>query len=180
MAAGDNLTAVACGECSEEIAWPQLEGVVEPLVLSKLLQRRQAEEVNVAGLEGLVTCPFCPYATVMENEADKVLVCRNPACGRESCRLCRESNHVPLRCDEVEKTEGARKEIEENLTQAMIRECHKCHKKVSFVIVQMLSLPSSFSSSKKKAATRWRVRAGRRCATSASSPSRTTPTSMAR
>jgi hypothetical protein len=30
---------------------------------------------------------------------------------RESCRLCRETNHVPLRCDEVEKTEGVRKEI---------------------------------------------------------------------
>ena len=154
VAAGDNLTAVACGECSEEIDWQQLERVVDPVVLSKLLQRRQAEEVNVAGLEGLVTCPFCPYATVMENEADKVLVCRFPACGRESCRLCRESNHVPLRCDEVEKTEGARKEIEENLTQAMIRECWNCHKKVRLVNVVMFCSCFSCSSSKKRAATR--------------------------
>ena len=78
-------------------------------------------------------CPFCHYCTVMENPEDKVLICRNPDCGRESCRLCKESNHVPLRCDEVEKTEGTRKEIEEKLTEAMIRECWKCSKKVMSV-----------------------------------------------
>jgi hypothetical protein len=30
---------------------------------------------------------------------------------------------VPLRCDEVDKTEGVRENIEEKLTQAMIRQC---------------------------------------------------------
>merc|ERR1719370_2211796 len=99
------------------------------VILSKMLQRRQAEEVSGAGLEGLVKCPFCHYCAVMENPEDKVLICRNPDCGRESCRLCKESNHVPLRCDEVEKTEGTRKEIEEKLTEARIRECWKCSKK---------------------------------------------------
>ena len=93
------------------------------VVGSKLLQRHQRQEVDRAGLEGLVDCPFCEYATVMEGEADRVLVCRNPDYGRESCRLCRETNHVPLRCDEAEKTEGVRKEIEEKLTEAMIRQC---------------------------------------------------------
>ena len=130
VAAGENKTGVTCPQCDEEVEWRHLEMVVDPVILSKMLQRRQAEEVSGAGLEGLVKCPFCHYCTVMENPEDKVLVCRNPDCGRESCRLCKESNHVPLRCDEVEKTEGARKEIEENLTQAMIRECWSCHKKV--------------------------------------------------
>ena len=37
---------------------------------------------------------------------------------------------MPLKCDEVEKTEGTRKEIEEKLTEAMIRECVRCNKKV--------------------------------------------------
>ena len=92
----------------------------------------------------------------MENPEDKVLICRNPDCGRESCRLCKESNHVPLRCDEVEKTESTRKEIEEKLTEAMIRECWKCNKKVPskrsethFTAYFFL-----FSSSKWKVATR--------------------------
>ena len=93
---------------------------MEPRLLSKLLQRRQRREVDGARLEGLVDCPFCEYATVMESEADSVLVCRNPDCGRESCRLCRETNHVPLCCHEVKKTEGVRKQIEEKLTDAMI------------------------------------------------------------
>jgi TRIAD3 protein (E3 ubiquitin-protein ligase RNF216) len=61
--------------------------VVEPRLLSKLLLRRQRQEVDGAGLEELVDCPFCEYATVMESEADRVLVCRSLDCGRESCRL---------------------------------------------------------------------------------------------
>ena len=132
---GDNKTAVEClGQCRQEIHWQQLARALDPVLLSKLLQNRQAEEVNEAGLEGLVSCPFCPYQTVMEGEADKVLVCRNPDCGRESCRQCRETNHVPRRCDEVEKTEGVRKEIEEKLTLAMIRKCWKCNNKVTIFI----------------------------------------------
>ena len=130
VAAGENKTSVACPQCDEEVEWRHLDKVVDPVILSKMLQRRQAEEVSGAGLEGLVKCPFCHYCTVMENPEDKVLICRNPDCGRESCRLCKESNHVPLRCDEVEKTESTRKEIEEKLTEAMIRECWKCNKKV--------------------------------------------------
>ena len=130
VAAGENKTGVTCPQCDEEVEWRYLDKVVDPVILSKMLQRRQAEEVSGAGLEGLVKCPFCHYCTVMENPEDKVLICRNPDCGRESCRLCKESNHVPLKCEEVEKTEGARKEIEEKLTEAMIRECWKCSKKV--------------------------------------------------
>ena len=133
VAAGENKTGVACPQCDEEVEWRHLDKVVDPLLLSKMLQRRQAEEVSGAGLEGLVKCPFCHYCAVMENPEDKVLICRNSGCGRESCRLCKESNHVPLRCDEVEKTEGTRKEIEEKLTQAMIRECWKCNKKVGYI-----------------------------------------------
>ena len=127
---GEEKTQVVCpGDCEQEFSWRQLELALEPNLLSMLLKKRQAKEVSGAGLEDLVACPFCPYLAIMENKEDKVLVCRNPECGRESCRLCRESNHIPLRCDEVEKTEGARKEIEEQLTQAMIRECWKCSKK---------------------------------------------------
>jgi len=132
VAIGDGKTIIEClGHCSEEIGWQELQKALAPNVLSKLLQRRQAEEVGAAGLESLVTCPFCPYQTIMENMDDKILACRNPDCGRESCRLCKEPSHVPLRCDEVEKKdeEEARKKIEEQLSEAMIRECWKCKAK---------------------------------------------------
>ena len=129
VAIGDGKTVMEClGHCKEEIVWQELQKVLTPNVLSKLLQRRQAEEVGAAELENVVTCPFCPYVTIMENKDDKVLVCRNPECGRDSCRLCQEPNHVPLRCDEVEKKdeEEERKKIEEQLSEAMMRECWKC------------------------------------------------------
>ena len=131
VAMGNNKSMVEClGQCQEPIDWQQLSRTLDPSLLSKLIKKWQAEEVSEAGLEGLVSCPFCPYQTVMEGEADKVVVCRNPDCGRESCRMCKLSNHVPLRCDEVEKTEGLRKEIEEKLTEALVRECWKCKNKV--------------------------------------------------
>jgi len=130
VAMGEGRTRVAClGQCDEEISWQQLSRALQPNVLSKLIQKRQAAEVAEAGLEGVVACPYCPYLTIMDNMEDKVLVCRNPDCGRESCRLCREPNHIPLRCEEVEKGEQARKMVEEKLTMAMLRECVKCMNK---------------------------------------------------
>ncbi|XP_023346206.1 uncharacterized protein LOC111715163 isoform X4 [Eurytemora carolleeae] len=132
VAIGDGKTIIEClGMCSEEISWQELQRALTPNVLSKLLQKRQAAEVATAGLEGIVTCPFCPYMTIMDDVNDKILVCKNPDCGRESCRLCKEPNHVPLRCEEVESRdeETQRKKIEEKLSQAMIRECHKCKTK---------------------------------------------------
>lgn len=87
VAIGDGKTVIEClGHCKEEIGWQELQKVVAPNVLSKLLQRRQAEEVGAAEMENMVSCPFCPYVTIMDNPDDKVLVCRNPECGRDSCR----------------------------------------------------------------------------------------------
>lgn len=44
------------------------------------------------------------------------------------CRLCKEPNHIPLRCDEIEKGVELemRKFIEEHVTEAMIRKCPRC------------------------------------------------------
>ena len=60
----------------------------------------------------------------MENLDDKVLVCRNPECGRDSCGLCQEPNHVPLWCDGVREKaeEEERKKIEQQLSAAMMRD----------------------------------------------------------
>jgi hypothetical protein len=45
-----------------------------------------------------------------------------------NCRLCKEPNHIPLRCDEVEKGVELemRKFIEEHVSEAMIRKCPRC------------------------------------------------------
>jgi len=129
VAMGNGKSGVECmSECREEISWRQLGRALEPSVLQKLEQRRQTEEVMSAGLEKLVSCPFCPYQAIMEDSHDKVLVCRNKECGKESCRKCGKVNHVPMRCEEVPEVEKARKRIEEKLTMAMLRECWQCKK----------------------------------------------------
>ena len=48
MAAGENKTGVACPQCDEEVEWRHLDKVVDPVLLYKMLQRRQAEEVSGA------------------------------------------------------------------------------------------------------------------------------------
>ena len=51
------------------------------------------------------------------------LVGKNPECMKESCRLCKELSHIPLRCEEVEKKEEAllRTKIENKMTDALLR-----------------------------------------------------------
>merc|ERR1712142_120472 len=80
------------GQCDSEVDVNQLQKVVKPNVLSKLMVIRQAEELKSAGLENLVSCPYCPYQTIMDNQDDKVMRCLNPECGRDSCRLCKHSS----------------------------------------------------------------------------------------
>jgi TRIAD3 protein (E3 ubiquitin-protein ligase RNF216) len=51
-------------------------------------------------------------------------------------RLCKEPNHIPLRCDEVEKGVELemRKFIEEHVTEAMIRKCPRCTQVQEFYV----------------------------------------------
>lgn len=48
-----------------------------------------------------------------------------------SSRNCHEESHVPLRCEEVERPKDLkiRTEIEEKMTEALVRTCPKCGKK---------------------------------------------------
>jgi len=96
---------------------------------SNIQALRQAE---AAGGK-LEQCPFCDFAVFMDTtpEENKVFVCLNEECGKESCRLCREENHIPLRCDEVEKKAQThhRTAVEERMSEAMIRYCPSCKAK---------------------------------------------------
>ncbi|XP_073953522.1 E3 ubiquitin-protein ligase RNF216-like, partial [Choristoneura fumiferana] len=128
---GDGETQVPCFlNCGSEFSMSTLQKVLPPAKFSILLQKRQAAEVLAAGLEGLVSCPFCPFASIPP-EGDKVFKCLNPECMKESCILCKEPNHVPFNCGQQEKKDKARKYIEEKMTQALTRSCYQC-KKVFF------------------------------------------------
>lgn len=130
---GQGRTHFPClaGDCSSCFALPTLKRALRPKTFDLLLRRMQEEEIEQAGLEDLVKCPFCTFATIMPNKDDRVLCCRNPDCMRESCRLCREPNHVPLRCEEVERQGETdwRTFVEMRVSEAMLRTCYNCKKR---------------------------------------------------
>eukprot|EP00092_Neocalanus_flemingeri_P046553 GFUD01052404.1.p1 GENE.GFUD01052404.1~~GFUD01052404.1.p1 ORF type:complete len:647 (-),score=285.05 GFUD01052404.1:100-2040(-) len=129
---GDSKSIISCLiTCGEDIPLAVLQLVLPAAMFSKLVQRRQLEEVQAAGLEDLVQCPACSFATIMPDPEDKVIICGNQECGKHTCRICGEESHVPLSCDEVEKDGEvvARTNLEDAMTKAMVRECVKCKKR---------------------------------------------------
>ncbi|WAR19597.1 RN216-like protein [Mya arenaria] len=101
-----------------------LQSVLSPAVFSMALRKLQEEEIRQAGIPDLVACPFCSFATIMADPEDKLFRCLNP-------ELCQEPNHIPLRCNEVEKqgVTGIRTFIEMKVSESMLRVCPKCHKR---------------------------------------------------
>ncbi|KAG0053302.1 hypothetical protein BGZ83_001341 [Gryganskiella cystojenkinii] len=106
-------------------------------VFQGLLRARQQSELKMAGLEGLVECPFCSYAAVIENEDDKEFRCEAPKCKRVSCRLCKEPTHIPQSCEESRKEKHkdnvltVQHKVEEQMSEALIRECAQCCNKMT-------------------------------------------------
>ncbi|RUS69907.1 hypothetical protein EGW08_022329 [Elysia chlorotica] len=129
---GEMKTKFPCltGECEQNIPLSILQAVIPANLFSKIVSRMQEEEILQANISDLVSCPFCPFATIMPNPDDKVFKCLNPECLKESCRLCQEPNHIPLRCNEVEKKSetNMRTFIENRISEAVMRKCHKCGK----------------------------------------------------
>ncbi|XP_060070591.1 uncharacterized protein LOC132550525 [Ylistrum balloti] len=130
---GDGKSSFPClsDNCVYHFPLPVLQAVMSPNMFSILLRRMQEEEVKQAAIPDLVSCPFCSFATIISNPDDKVFKCLNPECLKESCRLCGEPSHIPLRCNEVEKQgeTDMRTYIETRVTEAMLRKCHRCHKR---------------------------------------------------
>ncbi|KAL8617652.1 hypothetical protein ACOMHN_047898 [Nucella lapillus] len=132
VAFGDGKTTFPClsGYCEHQFPLSVLKESLPSAMFSKMLRKLQEEEVRQAGIADLVECPFCSFATIMPDPHDKVLHCLNPECLKDSCRLCREPEHMPLRCEEVERQSetAMRTFIERRVTEAMLRKCHRCGK----------------------------------------------------
>lgn len=90
---------------------------------------KQIEEVKAAGMEDLEVCPFCDFATIPA-AADKLFTCLNSECMIESCRLCKEPSHLPLKCSEVEKDDEVKRRVyvENKMSAALIKKCYNCQK----------------------------------------------------
>ena len=59
-----------------------------------------------------------------------MLHCQNPECLKSSCTQCGLADHIPLRCDEVEKDDqvALRTRVEQEMTAALLRACWRCRK----------------------------------------------------
>eukprot|EP00742_Colponemidia_sp_Colp-10_P006551 GILJ01007021.1.p1 GENE.GILJ01007021.1~~GILJ01007021.1.p1 ORF type:complete len:417 (-),score=44.31 GILJ01007021.1:74-1159(-) len=126
-----SFKCIEMGGCAAVFPDSVMQRVLPPSVFQSHMERVQADELRKVEISDLVSCPFCHFAIIMPDPNNKVLACQNPSCMKESCRLCREPNHIPLRCDEVIK-QGQRRildKLEEELTSALIRTCYKCKKR---------------------------------------------------
>ncbi|KAF2884008.1 hypothetical protein ILUMI_22126, partial [Ignelater luminosus] len=133
VAFGDGKLEFFClNTCSSFFSLRTLQAVLDSKMFSKVIQKKQLQEVKAAGIEDLEICPFCDFATIPP-PGDKIFHCLNPECLRETCRLCKEPAHLPLRCEEVEKEEEVdiRTYIENKMTEALLRKCYKCG--ISFI-----------------------------------------------
>ena len=63
-----------------------LKRVLSPRMFTLLQMKIQEAEIEAAGIEDLVSCPFCTFASIVPNKDDKVFKCLNPDCMKESCR----------------------------------------------------------------------------------------------
>ncbi|XP_053648008.2 E3 ubiquitin-protein ligase RNF216 isoform X1 [Cherax quadricarinatus] len=128
---GEGQTYFKCmdEDCGAEFQDSVLRRVMTRQEYAKNQERRQQEDIRVSGVKNLETCPFCNYSVIMEDPQSNMFLCENPLCLRESCRLCKEATHVPLRCEEVERDHQtkARLQIEEEMSKALIRKCPDCN-----------------------------------------------------
>ncbi|KAL4980102.1 hypothetical protein BDW66DRAFT_70123 [Aspergillus desertorum] len=111
----------------------QLKEVLGTSVMEKLDSLQQEDEIREAGLEGLEDCPFCPYKAILPPvEEDREFRCENSSCKVISCRLCKDKSHIPQTCEEFRKDKGLseRHQVEEAMSNALIRKCPKCQLKI--------------------------------------------------
>ena len=126
---GQNNNQVTCfTDCNGKFPISAMKKVLDPNMFKKYCQRTTVEELQAAGVDNIEFCPKCGWPNNIVNPDDKIFKCANEECLKETCRLCHEDAHIPLRCDEIEKDAEVQARIkkEEALTNAMKRECYNC------------------------------------------------------
>lgn len=85
--------------CTARFDEKELARVLPSKSLELLQRLRFAQELEDAAIEGLETCPSCPWAVVIDSPTEKLFRCMNEACGKVSCRQCRKVEHLPKSCE---------------------------------------------------------------------------------
>lgn len=129
---GNSRYALCCMDfsgCKSTFSRDQRARFLDAKTIEKLERLQQQDEIRLADLQNLSTCPFCDFAAICPPvEVDKEFRCHNPECDTVSCRLCNSKSHIPFSCEEFKKENGfsERRVIEEARTEALIRTCGKC------------------------------------------------------
>ncbi|KAF2094612.1 hypothetical protein NA57DRAFT_80411 [Rhizodiscina lignyota] len=132
-----NVVCFHVDGCTASFRLSQLRLAVPLPTLERLEKLQQQDDIRLAkeggGLEGLEECPFCDFKADMEvpKDEDREFRCQTDGCGIVSCRFCKLETHVPLSCEEAAKDRGinARHQVEEAMTEALVRSCNKCKNK---------------------------------------------------
>ncbi|WRT65364.1 uncharacterized protein IL334_002307 [Kwoniella shivajii] len=130
---GEQSTTINCMDmsaCSSPFPDSELTRILSVKSLKLYHRLKQSKELEQAGIEGLESCPNCPYAAVMENPDEKLFTCMNEECGQITCRGCKKREHIPRTCAEVEADLklNNRHTVEDAMSEALIRKCPTCSK----------------------------------------------------
>ncbi|KAK9373746.1 uncharacterized protein V1513DRAFT_432495 [Lipomyces chichibuensis] len=129
-----NLKCIEVGGCEGVFVKSEIKRFMPEKLLEVLDKNQQQAELLESGLE-LDQCPLCDFAICIENEAEKEFRCQNPECLAVTCRKCGKKSHIPQSCAEYErelaKEDGltARHQVEEAMTQALLRQCTRCRQR---------------------------------------------------
>ncbi|KAM5213689.1 E3 ubiquitin-protein ligase RNF216 isoform 5-T7 [Hipposideros larvatus] len=128
---GSGKSELSCmeGSCTCSFPTSELEKVLPQTILYKYYERKAEEEVAAAYADELVRCPSCSFPALLDSDV-KRFSCPNPRCRKETCRKCQGlwKEHSGLTCEELAEKDDIkyRTSIEEKMTAARIRKCHKC------------------------------------------------------
>ncbi|XP_069726498.1 E3 ubiquitin-protein ligase RNF216 [Phaenicophaeus curvirostris] len=128
---GSGKSELSCmeGSCTCSFPTSELEKVLPENILCKYYERKAEEEVAAACADELVRCPFCNFPALLDSDV-KRFSCPNPRCRKETCRQCQGlwKEHMNLTCEQLAEKDDIkyRTSIEEKMTAARIRKCHKC------------------------------------------------------
>ncbi|WVR04125.1 hypothetical protein IAU60_001124 [Kwoniella sp. DSM 27419] len=130
---GEQSTMILCMDvsgCPSPFPESELRRLLSDKSFALYHHLRQAEELEVAAIEGLESCPSCAFAVVIDNPDEKLFHCQNEECGRVTCRSCKREDHIPRTCAEVEADLklNNRHVVEDAMSEALIRRCPKCAK----------------------------------------------------
>lgn len=102
---GDQQTIIACMSmdgCLEVFTDTTLGSVLSDKTMSLYHRLRQLKDLEMAEIDGLESCPFCPFAIVIENPDEKLFHCLNDACKKVTCRNCKRPVSLTLTCKETD------------------------------------------------------------------------------